>query len=76
MQNIKQELAIIVVAAIHAELYSEGVNLCAEECGLARDDETPSLKIQRERLKMSFRRETNSSGFPVVRTIAQAKQGD
>jgi len=31
MQNIEQELTVIVVWAIHAELYSERVDLCAEE---------------------------------------------
>ena len=34
MQNIEQELTVIVVWAIHAELYSEGVDLCAEERSL------------------------------------------
>lgn len=61
MQNIKQESAIIVVAAIHAELYSEGIDLRAEKCGLTRYDQTPFLKIQGECLKMSFRRKTDFS---------------
>jgi hypothetical protein len=38
VQNIEQELTVVVVCAIHAELYSEGIDLRAEERRLTRHD--------------------------------------